>query len=182
MKIVSVPYEKRWKMPYAQLLQKIFPFFIIHYTHIKGQEYVIHWISPKKVLTKQAWIGTAKDWLTLKMWQQYAELGIDVVEKIKVIFQKRHVIYKRKNLKLINPIYFLFNKKKIYHRICDILSEQTRAMNLEFVSLSDHRSDNSFIYKGQLYPLDFDDILVLVNGEKCKLEEAQNKMKIKKKA
>ena len=177
MRIVSVPYEKRWKMSYAQFLQKLFPFFIIHYTHYKGQEYVIHWISPKKVLTKQGWIGTAKDWLTLKMWQQYAELDVDLVEKIKVLFSKKHVIYKRKKLKLVNPIYFLFNRKKIYSSISDILSNQIEAMGFTFVSFSDYRSDNSFVYKGKLYPLDFDDIFVLVNGGESKLEEAQNKMR-----
>ena len=175
MRIWHIDYNERWLLPYAQFLQAIFPCFIIKYTHDKGQEKLTHYISIDEVLTKQVYLGTYKDTITIDAFKKYnKELGLGFYHYFIRSKYERFLIMRRDKLKLPTVLYFELNKKKIKHNIHRFLYDLIADLNkgFEFVDINDCKSSNCFIQDGRVYCLDFDDIFVRKNDKIIKLENA----------
>ena len=175
MRIWHIDYKQLWLLPIAQFLQSVFPCFIIKYTHDKGAEKLTHYIGKYDVLTKQTYLRTYKDTLTIDAFRAYhRELGIGFRHYFKKDKFGTSLVMRRDKLKLPTVLYFALHKQQIVHEVNRYLYTLIASWNkdFEFVYIEDIKSANFFIQYGRVYCLDFDNIFVRKNGKIIKLENA----------
>lgn len=175
MRIWHIDYKQLWLLPIAQFLQAVFPFFIIKYTHDKGVEKLTHYISVDDVLTKQTYLHTYKDALTIDAFKTYnRELGMGFYYYFRKDKFGTSLVMRRDKLKMPTVLYFELHKRQIKHEVNRFLYNLIASWNkdFEFVYIEDFKSANFFIQYGRVYCLDFDNIFVRKNDKIIKLENA----------